>query len=318
MISKHSSIFYPSILFLFISTTQFTLNAQTYLVEWESAINLNFVGDSISTTVEGFDNSFGESKNVLPSGQDGWVEFTVVSPNRDYFVGLSVPDREPSYLNIESAVYDRSPTHIQAYEDGAERTLTSESFVTGDIIRIERVGSTVYYKRNGTTLGTNAASTGDLVINISFRFENGYIRNLVASFPPPDGGTPTDDCEIDPTAGTLGLHIGSDGTVKVDNFLYAREILVTMCPFPDYVFARNYDLMPLDDLKKYIEKYQHLPNIPSAQTVREENIGLGELSRKQMEKIEELTLYMIQMNDRMRKLEVENERLRKALDAKED
>jgi hypothetical protein len=92
----------------------------------------------------------------------------------------------------------------------------------------------------------------------------------------------------------------SDGTnvnfkVKKTGIVYAREINVQLTAFPDYVFASNYKLMPLEDLETFIEKNKHLPNIPPASVVEDEGGNLGELARLQMEKIEELTLYIIQL-----------------------
>ena len=57
--------------------------------------------------------------------------------------------------------------------------------------------------------------------------------------------------------------------------------------------------MPLKELEAFITKYNHLPNIPAAKDVEKEGIGIGELQVKQLEKIEELTLYIIQLKNEM-------------------
>ncbi|TPD66966.1 coiled-coil domain-containing protein [Flavobacterium microcysteis] len=79
----------------------------------------------------------------------------------------------------------------------------------------------------------------------------------------------------------------------------------------DYVFAEDYNLMSLYDVEKYIKKNQHLPNIPSAKELVKEGLDLGEMQAKQMEKIEELTLYMIEMKKEIDSLKKENSELRK-------
>ena len=61
--------------------------------------------------------------------------------------------------------------------------------------------------------------------------------------------------------------------------------------------------MPMSNLREYIEVEKHLPGVKSAEEVESEGIGLGELSRVQMEKIEELTLYILQLEERLKKLE---------------
>ncbi len=82
--------------------------------------------------------------------------------------------------------------------------------------------------------------------------------------------------------------------VKIDNTaLYAREIRVNST-WADYVFEPEYKLMNLYDLEKFIKENKHLPNIPSAKTIENEDLNVGETMRLQMEKIEELTLHTIE------------------------
>lgn len=98
--------------------------------------------------------------------------------------------------------------------------------------------------------------------------------------------------------------------VRGDGHVFAREIEVSLDPFPDYVFAEDYELMPLKELETYIEENNHLPNIPAAEEVKEAGLGLGELSILELEKIEELTLYLLQLNERLESLESENSSLK--------
>lgn len=63
----------------------------------------------------------------------------------------------------------------------------------------------------------------------------------------------------------------------------------------DYVFTDDYKLPTLTEVGAFIDENGHLPNVPSAQQVEEEGIEIGEITRIQQEKIEELTLYMIEM-----------------------
>jgi hypothetical protein len=75
--------------------------------------------------------------------------------------------------------------------------------------------------------------------------------------------------------------------------------------WPDFVFEKEHQLMPINELEASIEKDKHLPGIPSACEI-EENGGLnvGQMQNKMMEKIEELTLYVIQLkkeNDMLQK-----------------
>jgi len=77
--------------------------------------------------------------------------------------------------------------------------------------------------------------------------------------------------------------------------------------WPDYVFDEKYVLQPLDKLEESIHQNKHLPNIPPASEIEKSGIPLGEMSKKMIEKIEELTLYIIELN---KKNEALTERVR--------
>ncbi|OKS87296.1 hypothetical protein RG47T_2755 [Mucilaginibacter polytrichastri] len=64
--------------------------------------------------------------------------------------------------------------------------------------------------------------------------------------------------------------------------------------WPDYIFNPSYHALNLSDIKAYIDKNHHLPEIPSAQEVAKSGINLGEMNTKLLKKIEELTLYLIE------------------------
>ncbi len=92
-------------------------------------------------------------------------------------------------------------------------------------------------------------------------------------------------------------------TLDNNGLLHAREIKIDADVWPDYVFEKNYELMPLREVQNYIQLNGHLPNIPSAQTVLEEGINLAEMNRLLLEKIEELTLHLIEQERRIEELE---------------
>jgi len=108
---------------------------------------------------------------------------------------------------------------------------------------------------------------------------------------------------------------------SVGGTMVAKEIWVLdqqTAHWADYVFKKDYKLMPLAEVEKYINKNQHLPNLPSAKEVENKGQNLGDLQVKQMEKIEELTLYMIEvsknvteLNKKVEALQKENEELKK-------
>lgn len=121
--------------------------------------------------------------------------------------------------------------------------------------------------------------------------------------------------EITPT-GSASFPIlvkGNGGNLfKVDQQgkVFAGEVEVKLAPFPDYVFSEDYEKLSLEELQVFIQENRHLPNVPSAEEVAENGIGLGELTRLQMEKIEEMMLYILELHERVEQLEEENEQLR--------
>ncbi len=91
--------------------------------------------------------------------------------------------------------------------------------------------------------------------------------------------------------------------IENSGLIRAREIKVDLATWPDYVFESNYQLMPLKQVESYILKNGHLPNVPSTQEVVEEGVNLGEMNRILLEKIEELTLHLIEQEKRINELE---------------
>jgi len=85
--------------------------------------------------------------------------------------------------------------------------------------------------------------------------------------------------------------------------------------WPDYVFGKGHELMPLADLKAYVDKNQHLPEIPSAAEVEKNGQDLGEINKILVKKVEELTLYLIEKDkeDKARQKEVDELKMQVAL-----
>ncbi|MFD0878370.1 hypothetical protein ACFQ1A_29665, partial [Massilia pinisoli] len=73
----------------------------------------------------------------------------------------------------------------------------------------------------------------------------------------------------------------------------------------DYVFDKKFRLKPLEEVERFIEENKHLPDIPSASEIQKNGAKLAELTTKMMQKIEELTLYSIEQNKRIEKLQAE-------------
>ncbi|WP_337042037.1 hypothetical protein [Emticicia sp. 17c] len=84
----------------------------------------------------------------------------------------------------------------------------------------------------------------------------------------------------------------------------------------DYVFEPSYQLLPLEKVESFVKENKHLPNVPSAEEMSKNGLDVTQTSAKLMEKIEELTLYMIEMNKEIKALKAENANLKKEIEKK--
>ena len=78
--------------------------------------------------------------------------------------------------------------------------------------------------------------------------------------------------------------------LSVNGKVISEEVRVEADVWPDYVFENDYPLIPLSQLELFINTNKHLPNIPAANQVHREGIALGDMNKRLLEKIEELTL----------------------------
>jgi hypothetical protein len=99
--------------------------------------------------------------------------------------------------------------------------------------------------------------------------------------------------------------------VSVNGKIMCEELKVQDSgSWPDYVFDKSYQLNSLHEVEKYIEENNHLPGIPNACTVEENGVEIGNMQKLLLQKIEELTLYMIDADKRIKALETENQALK--------
>ena len=109
--------------------------------------------------------------------------------------------------------------------------------------------------------------------------------------------------------GNVGIGVSNPlNKLDVNGLIHAKEVKVDLQNWPDYVFKKEYGLMPLAEVEKFIKENGHLSNIPSASEVEKDGVKLGEMNAKFLEKIEELTLYVIQLNKELKQLREENKK----------
>jgi hypothetical protein len=86
----------------------------------------------------------------------------------------------------------------------------------------------------------------------------------------------------------------------VENGIRTRKVKVDQGAWPDYVFSPDYPLLSISDLDKYIRQHQHLPEISPAEEVKQDGLDLGENQAMLLKKIEELVLYIIEQDKKIK------------------
>ncbi|MCX2495309.1 pyocin knob domain-containing protein [Pedobacter sp. PF22-3] len=123
-----------------------------------------------------------------------------------------------------------------------------------------------------------------------------------------------DDIVID-GVGNIGMGtLSPREKLSVNGNIRAREIKVEATNWPDYVFAEGYKVGKLEELESYIKTHKHLPGMPSAQEVEANGITVSEMLKLQQQKIEELTLHLIEKDRQLRDEKVINIKQQQQLD----
>ena len=179
------------------------------------------------------------------------------------------------------------------------------------IIWLRGGGTTYYYQSNYTV--TPAIYDG---------IQNALPYNIT------NGGTLTFKTTIDEYATTTGTYqnrnayftanvgigtISPDEKLTVKGKIHTQEVRVDMAGplVPDYVFAHDYKLKSLQEVEDYIKKNKHLPEIPSAQEIEKNGLMLAEMNMHLLKKVEELTLYIIEMKkENISQNEMQNEKIK--------
>lgn len=110
--------------------------------------------------------------------------------------------------------------------------------------------------------------------------------------------------------GRIGIWTTTPATgyaLSVNGKIICEEVKVQLSEsWPDYVFSDGYPLMPLRRVESFINQNHHLPGIPNASQIEKEGLSIGQMQKKMMEKIEELTLYIIQQQKEIETLKAKN------------
>jgi hypothetical protein len=120
--------------------------------------------------------------------------------------------------------------------------------------------------------------------------------------------------------GNVGIGVAPTTSFKlnVNGTIHSKQVNVDLNGFSDFVFGPNYRLPTLVELKTYIAVNHHLPDIPSEQKVIAGGLNLGEMDKLLTQKVEELTLYLIENDKQLQEQKETNTKQQNQIDAQND
>ena len=194
---------------------------------------------------------------------------------------------------------------------GLKLTGTGNSYIINGNLGIGTTTPTVSLDINGKARVSSlfyvndimGANGGDLRIGPNTGLNSSTIFTI-------GGATQTEIMRVNYN-GNVGIGtMNPTSKLTVAGNINSREVKVTVDAGADFVFEKNYNLPSLDAVDKYITENKHLPEIASAEEMKKEGINLSEMNIKLLQKIEELTLYMIEMKKDIALLKKENKELK--------
>jgi len=247
----------------------------------------------------------------------GQLTFRNVTGKGYNFISASTSSLLNILDNGNVGIGTSTPAGILDVVDGSSRMMFTGNGGKGDIFRL--------FGANGMNFAVNfhTPNSGDLISDLGINYsldgsngtsayarigskkapmirlnaENGSIALYGENGSGSDYRTP---------AFNLGLYVNNSGNVgigttnpqaklAVNGDIFSKKVKVTQTGWPDYVFDSAYQLRSLSQLEQYIQENKHLPDVPSASEVEKNGLDLGDNQAVLLKKIEEITLYVIEL-----------------------
>lgn len=211
-------------------------------------------------------------------------DFTATQGNMTAFSNITA---ETGHIRAEAGFVSAETDVIS--ENG--NVVASTGNVTANI-NVTAVSGNVSAAVGNVTAGQDVSGGRDVIAG----------RDLIAN----DDLFVTDNLGIGLSDDALAAGWPDGYRLAVEGNIICEEVRVALQgDWPDYVFGKNYDLPTTGEIEKFIEENHHLPGIPSAAQVAEEGIAVGDMQARLLEKIEELTLLVIDQQKQIDELKKE-------------
>ncbi len=304
--------------------TSFTATSQSsssILLDWEANDNVGITTRSL--TYNGL--------NVSISTDSGSTTVTGLNASQEYTFTLTVGDAAGNITSTTATATTGAANDIDSpVINSFQATAQSSSSILLDWEANDNVGITtrsITYNGLNVPISTDSGSTTVTGLNASQEYTftltvgdaagNTTTTNAVATTDAASGGGTSawvngDGNDIYYSSGNVAIgrtNVPDTYRLAVDGKIRTREVRVDQDTWADYVFKEGYQLPTLKEVQRHIEEKGHLPSIPSSAEVTENGIQLGEMNRLLLQKIEELTLYVLKQQE-------EIDLLKKALDLK--
>ncbi|MGV3764542.1 MAG: hypothetical protein ACO1NW_00365 [Chitinophagaceae bacterium] len=207
-----------------------------------------------------------------------------VSSTSNQFSFQNVPDNSLITVGGHNNVFDGQYIN---FKNPSNTDYPDIYWWSSDILfgRFKNVARWAFKENHGGTLGTQTKD----IISATLNDDGGYthLSKLILA----------------PDNGNVGIGTSNpQAKLAVNGDIFSRKVKVTQTGWSDFVFAPAYKLRPLHEVKSFIHQHRHLPDVPSEKEVIENGQDLGEMNKILLQKVEELTLYIIQMREELDEL----------------
>ncbi|WP_051951282.1 hypothetical protein [Flavobacterium sp. ASV13] len=294
-----------------------SVNAQIYTpsgtIQGASGNNNIGIGTSTPSTkldvlgtvkIQSSNSNYDENLRLLPSLTSDYSSIALGAVNGSAGTGIGqwTLIRYPAVNNYMFSLRYNSTDFLNILNNGnvgiGNNAPNAKFHVNGGDIIINNNGSGILRGDN-----YNYGSGGAIKVNSSNNVSEQYIqlgRGLSGT------GAFSPHLTVMSNSGYVGIGITNPtNKLDVNGTIHSKEVKVDMNGWSDFVFKKDYVLPTLQEVEKHITEKGHLENIPSEEEVLKNGINLGEMNSKLLQKIEELTLYMIEQNKTIEELKQE-------------